>query len=76
MLISERREVWLSDSSKKAMAGTSNSSLWFFLSFLLGVTLGTVIGWKVHSRRNAWLRDRREFYKSKAAEAQERLDSS
>lgn len=54
----------------------SSSSLWIFLSFLFGVTLGTAIGWKAHSKRNSWLKERRDFYKSKAAEAQERLESS
>lgn len=54
----------------------SSSSLWIFLSFLFGVTLGTAIGWKAHSKRNSWLKERRDFYKSKAAEAQERLENS
>jgi Na+/H+-dicarboxylate symporter len=56
---------------------TKDHSLGFWIasSLTIGVIVGVAIGWKAHSIRNQWLKDKRDFYLSKASNAQERLES-
>ena len=47
---------------------------WVVISFLVGVAVGAVLGWKAHSQRVRSLSRRRDQLRREASELQERIE--